>query len=112
MGAEPFRIVNQLREKLSLHAAAIQIPMGLEEKLGGLVDLVTMTAYVFEGTQGEKVKPLPEIPAEFLEMAKEKRHELVETFCHARWLLIFPSPPVLLCLTDLLKWILPLSNFT
>ncbi len=54
----------------------MQIPIGLEDKLMGIIDLVTMKAYYNEGEDGEIVIE-KEIPAEFMEQAKEYRHELI-----------------------------------
>ncbi|KAI9355114.1 P-loop containing nucleoside triphosphate hydrolase protein, partial [Zopfochytrium polystomum] len=74
-GANPFRIIDQIRSKLRLHAAAVQIPMGAEDKFEGVVDLVKMKAYFHEGPKGEKVT-VKDIPAKFLEAAKARRAEL------------------------------------
>jgi elongation factor G len=76
-GANPYRVAQQLREKLGLNAYMIQIPIGVEDKHQGCVDLITMKAYYFDGANGEKVRE-EEIPADLLEKAKEKRHEMLE----------------------------------
>ena len=55
-GANPFRVKDQLREKLALNAVMLQIPIGLEEKFEGVVDLITMRAYYFEGDQGRTIR--------------------------------------------------------
>lgn len=52
MGANPFNVVEKLRQTLKHNAAAIQIPIGIEANLRGLVDLVTMQAYLFSGAYG------------------------------------------------------------
>ena len=75
-GANPFRVLEALREKLRLNAVMVQIPMGVEDQIKGVVDLVTMKAYFNEGEDGETVVER-EIPAEFAEQAKEYRHELI-----------------------------------
>lgn len=75
-GANPFRVISAIREKLFLNAAAVQIPIGLEDQHKGVVDLVKMRAYFFEGEDGENVKDV-EIPADYLDQAKEKRDELI-----------------------------------
>ncbi len=75
-GANPFRVLGALREKLRHNAVMMQIPIGLEDKLMGIIDLVTMKAYYNEGEDGEIVIE-KEIPAEFMEQAKEYRHELI-----------------------------------
>ena len=64
-------------ERLSKSAVRMQIPIGLEENHKGVVDLLKMKAYYFEGQMGEKVIE-NEIPAELLEEAKKYRAELVE----------------------------------
>ncbi len=76
-GANPERVVRQLREKLNLNAIMIQIPIGLESDMEGLIDLVTMKALYFEGEQGRDIR-YDEIPAHLLEQAQEKREELLD----------------------------------
>ncbi|KAI8369491.1 translation elongation factor G [Radiomyces spectabilis] len=76
-GANPFRIIEQMRQKLKLTAAAVQIPIGAEDEFRGVVDLVTMKALYNVGEHGEKISE-EEIPAELMELANEKRHELIE----------------------------------
>lgn len=63
--------------RLTPHAVAIQYPMGLRGDFYGLIDLMTMKAYTFEGEMGEKVIE-GEIPAEYVEKAKEWREKMVE----------------------------------
>ncbi len=75
-GANPFRVLEGLREKLRLNAVMAQIPIGLEDKLAGVIDLVGMKAYYNEGDDGEKVIE-KDIPADMLEKAKEFRKELI-----------------------------------
>jgi elongation factor G len=72
-GANPFKVRIQLREKLGLNAVMIQIPIGLEDKLEGVVDLITMKAVYFDGDQGETIRHA-EIPAH-LKADAEKYHE-------------------------------------
>ncbi len=76
-GADPSRVIRQLRKKLGHNAVAMQIPLGLEAEHQGVVDLVTMKALAFEGDHGEVVNSGP-IPEELLEEAREKRDELLE----------------------------------
>ena len=75
-GANPFRVVEALREKLRHNAVMMQLPIGLEDKLEGVVDLVKMKAYYFSGDNGEIITE-KEIPAEMAADAKKYRHELV-----------------------------------
>jgi elongation factor G len=75
-GANPYRVCEQLREKLAHNAHMIQIPIGAEADFKGVVDLVTMKAFTFSGDNGEHIHE-GEIPADLLEHAKEKRQDLV-----------------------------------
>ncbi|MDR2633204.1 MAG: elongation factor G [Treponema sp.] len=76
-GANPFKVRSQLREKLGLNAVLIQIPIGLEDKLEGVVDLITMQAVYFEGDQGTDLR-YGEIPAALRAEAAAYREELLE----------------------------------
>ena len=76
-GADPFRVVHQLREKLGHNAVAIQIPIGLEEALEGVVDLLNMKAYYFDGPNGDDLRE-EEIPENLIAQAQEKREELID----------------------------------
>jgi len=75
-GANPFRVMEGLREKLRLNAVMTQLPIGIEDTLAGVVDLVSMRAFYNEGDNGEKVIE-KDIPADMMEQAKEYRQELV-----------------------------------
>ena len=76
-GANPFRVCEMLKEKLNHNAVLMQIPIGLEEKHEGVVDLVTMKAVCFEGKEGEK--PVDkEIPENLKSQAKEYRLKMIE----------------------------------
>src|SRR5512147_47693 len=55
-GANPFKVVSQLREKLKHNAVMMQIPIGLEADHEGIVDLIKMKAITFEGDNGEIIK--------------------------------------------------------
>ncbi len=76
-GANPYRVAQQVREKLDLNAVLLQMPIGLEADLKGVVDLVTMKAIYFEGDNGEVIREA-EIPAELQEEAEAKREELLD----------------------------------
>ncbi|MHB9292401.1 putative elongation factor G [Hollandina sp. SP2] len=76
-GANPFKVRSQLREKLGLNAVMIQIPIGLEDQLEGVVDLITMQAVYFEGEQGTELR-YAEIPPSLLAEAAAYREELLE----------------------------------
>lgn len=76
-GANPFRVIDQLREKLKHNAVAVQLPIGLEGNFNGVIDLVSMKAVYFEGANGMEVVE-KEIPAEHQELANKKREELLD----------------------------------
>ncbi len=76
-GANPFRVRMQLREKLGLNAYMMQIPIGLEDRLEGVVDLVTMKAIYFEGDAGTEMR-IAEIPEHLVEEAQKYREEMVD----------------------------------
>ena len=76
-GANPLRVINQLKEKLGHNAVALQIPVGLEADLTGIVDLVIMKAIYFDGSNGEDVR-IEEIPDSLINEALEKREELID----------------------------------
>ncbi len=76
-GANPFRVIEQLREKLKHNAVAVQLPIGLEGNFNGIIDLVSMKAVYFEGANGMEVVE-KEIPAEHLELANKKREEMLD----------------------------------
>lgn len=76
-GANPEKVTRQLREKLDLNAHMLQIPIGLESDLQGMIDLIIMKAVYFEGPSGETIIE-KEIPAEYQAAAQEKRDALLE----------------------------------
>ena len=78
-GANPYRVKKQLVEKLGLNAVLMQIPIGLEDKMQGVVDLVTMKALYFDDGPNQDGMRVAEIPAELLEEAKEKREEMLDS---------------------------------
>ena len=76
-GANPYRVVNQLRERLNHNAVLIQIPIGLEGDFSGVVDLVSMKAVYFDGEYGEIVRT-EKIPSTLLDEANARREELLD----------------------------------
>ncbi len=77
-GANPYAVKDQLVNKLNLNAVLIQLPIGLEDKHRGVVDLVTMKAYYFEGASGEIVTE-EEIPEEMREEAEAAHEKLIDS---------------------------------
>ena len=76
-GANPFRVTEQLRDKLKHNAVMMQIPIGLEAQFEGVVDLVTMKACYFDGPNGEEIR-IEEIPDRLRSQAAEKRQEMID----------------------------------
>lgn len=76
-GANPFRVKDQLIDKLGHNAVMMQIPIGLEDQLTGLIDLVTMKAYYYEGDDGRELR-VADIPAEYKDDADQRREELID----------------------------------
>lgn len=76
-GANPLKVRMQLREKLGLNAYMMQLPIGLEDKIEGVVDLVTMKAVYYEGESGTEIR-IAEIPAHLVADAKKFREELLD----------------------------------
>jgi elongation factor G len=76
-GANPLRVRDQLREKLLHNPVLMQLPIGIEDKFEGVVDLVTMKAFRFIGNDGEEILE-SEIPAEMVADAQKAREELLD----------------------------------
>ncbi|HSX10667.1 MAG TPA: elongation factor G [Chlamydiales bacterium] len=78
IGADFFNAVKTMREKLNANAIPVHCPIGAESNFKGMVDLVTMKAYLFhDETMGAKYDVEP-IPADLLEQCKKMRTELLE----------------------------------
>lgn len=76
-GANPMRIIEQLHEKLALNAHALCLPIGLEDKMEGIIDLLQMKAVYFRGDNGENIE-LADIPENMMQQATVQREKLVE----------------------------------
>ena len=77
VGANPFRVTEQLREKLGHNAVLMQIPIGLEDKLLGIVDLVTRRAIYFDGPDGGDVR-LADVPPDLKDEVEARRAEMLD----------------------------------
>jgi elongation factor G len=77
-GADFWRCVEMIRERLGARPVPIQLPMGIEDKFVGIVDLISMKAIVYRaedlGAESETI----DIPADLLEAAKAEREKMVE----------------------------------
>ncbi len=76
-GANPKSVVKQMKEKLHVNPVPIQIPIGLESRYAGSIDLVAMEAIYFDGDEGGDVRREP-IPEEFKADAEAARMEMLE----------------------------------
>ena len=75
VGADFFRGVNMIRERLDANPVPLQIPIGSEDTFSGIIDLLKMKAYTFEGETMTET----EIPEDYLDKAEECREEMIET---------------------------------
>ena len=76
-GANPYRVTEQLREKLNHNAVMLQIPIGLEDDHRGVVDLVRMRALTFHGPNGNEIRET-DIPADLADLAEEHREIMLD----------------------------------
>ncbi|MBR0597260.1 elongation factor G [Sinanaerobacter chloroacetimidivorans] len=77
MGADFFRVVGMVKDRLKANAVPIQLPIGSEDSFIGIVDLVEMRAEIYKDDLGKEFDVV-DIPAELKEAADEWRHNLVE----------------------------------
>ncbi|KAI5737720.1 hypothetical protein M8J76_016102 [Diaphorina citri] len=77
LGADPYRVINQMRQKVGHNAAFLQIPIGLGSETKGIIDLIQRKAIYFEGPLGDNLR-IEEIPADLKKEAESKRQELIE----------------------------------
>ncbi|XXQ31270.1 Elongation factor G, mitochondrial [Plasmodiophora brassicae] len=77
IGASPFRVIEDVRRTLGINASAVQIPVGLEDKHRGVVDLLTGECYLFEGGNGELVRKGPR-PSDLDDEFETHRRRLIE----------------------------------
>lgn len=82
MGANPSRALQQMRTKLNHNAAFVNIPIGLEGNMRGIIDLVEERSMYFDGPFGQNIR-YDEIPADFRAEAADRRQELVESVANA-----------------------------
>ena len=78
MGADFYRVVKMMRERLGANAVPVQLPVGSEDKFKGVIDLVKMKSIVYEDDLGINYHE-EEIPEDYQELAEEKREELMES---------------------------------
>ncbi|PWY93588.1 elongation factor G 1, mitochondrial precursor [Aspergillus sclerotioniger CBS 115572] len=79
MGANPFKAVDQINNKLKIPAAAVQVPIGAEDEFEGVVDLLRMKAVYNRGQSGEEIFETDEIPDKVKDVVEERKRMLIET---------------------------------
>ncbi len=77
MGADFYRVVQMMRDRLKCNAVPIQLPIGSEDTFKGIIDLVEMKAYVYYDDQGKDVR-CEDIPADMMDKAEQYHTELIE----------------------------------
>lgn len=82
LGADPYRVLAQVKAKMGHNAAFVQIPIGLESDCKGVIDLVNERAIHFDGRFGDEIH-YDEIPQNMRTESAERRHELVEHLSNA-----------------------------
>ena len=80
MGADFFRVVKMIKERLRANAVPVQLPIGAESSFRGIIDLMEMKADVYYDDLGKNMV-VEEIPADMVEMAEEYRRNMIESIC-------------------------------
>ncbi|HZH93921.1 MAG TPA: elongation factor G [Tissierellaceae bacterium] len=78
MGADFFRAVGMMKDRLKANAVPIQLPIGKEENFTGIVDLIDMHARIYKDDLGQEIE-ITEIPADLIDLANEYRELLIES---------------------------------
>jgi elongation factor G len=76
-GANFYKVVAQVRDRLRANGVPIQLPIGAEDKFHGIVDLVGMRAYMYTNDIGTDIQVV-DVPAEMMDQVKEYRAKLIE----------------------------------
>ena len=77
MGADFYRVVQMMKDRLKCNAVPIQLPIGAEDTFKGIIDLVEMKAYVYYDDLGKEIR-VEEIPEDMAELAQKYHEELME----------------------------------
>ena len=80
MGADFYRVVDMVHERLHANGVPIQLPIGVEETFKGIIDLMTMKAEVYYDDLGKDIR-IEEIPEDMVEQAQEYHEKMVEAIC-------------------------------
>ena len=82
LGANFFRVVGMIKDRLKANAVPIQLPIGAEDSFVGIIDLVEMKAEIYKDDLGKEYETV-DIPAEMADLAAEWRENLLESVCSA-----------------------------
>ncbi|MDE6501975.1 MAG: elongation factor G [Ruminococcus sp.] len=77
MGADFYRVVDMMKDRLKCNAVPIQLPIGAEDDFKGIIDLVEMKAYIYYDDLGKDIR-VEEIPEDMLEKAQQYHDDMVE----------------------------------
>ncbi len=78
IGADFYRVVGMMKDRLGSNAVAMHIPIGAEDDFVGMIDLLTMKAHIFKDNEGKNIE-VTDVPADYLDKAKEYREKMVES---------------------------------
>ncbi|MGN0736497.1 MAG: elongation factor G, partial [Anaerovoracaceae bacterium] len=78
MGADFFRVVNMVKDRLKANAVPVQLPIGAEDSFIGIIDLVVMKAEIYKDELGKEFE-VTDIPADMVDLAQEWREKLIES---------------------------------
>ncbi len=73
------QVIGQMQEKLRLHCAPVQLPIGLEDQHAGLIDLIKMKAFHFKGPNGEEITEVHTLSSPADAAAHHSRRQLLTT---------------------------------
>jgi elongation factor G len=79
VGADPWRCVQQIRDRIKAHPVITQIPMGIEDSFSGVIDLVGMRALEWVGDTTGAIFMEREVPSELVKAAKSARVAMIES---------------------------------
>ncbi len=82
VGADFFKVVKEIEDKLAANTAVVAIPLGAEADFRGIIDLIEMKAYVYDQEHQEAGFTVTDIPPEYMETAKKWRHSTMEKTLH------------------------------
>ncbi len=78
LGADFYRVIDQIKERLQANPVAVQLPIGAEDSFRGIIDLITMKAEIYEDKLGTQIDE-EAIPPEMMDEAKEWHDKLLES---------------------------------